>query len=253
MNAMINWATPLSPPKLSENSKRVGLFFLVIGLIGLAVAGFRSAARTAPSPALLAEREGSRPLPHFPEPGNNLGTMKISHQLPPTTTIPVSKPVSPDPLLSEHSKKLADLDTVVNQVKGDIADMSSRLAGFQTDLHGIKQQLTQRPVFPKAINARHQGRADAVHLRQHRQRGKVNSHAVSSPKPLNAPGLQIVAINHWGAESRLIVREQDANQYRQLRMGDTLAVGTIVGMNARKVTLKNANGLVYIDLSKVKP
>ena len=101
-------------------------------------------------------------------------------------------------------------------------------------------------------NRRH-SRPDVVKVRQRRQRAKVNSHTASSPRAFSTPGLQVVAINHWGTESRLIVREQDSKQYQQLRIGDPLSGGTIVDMNGRKIIIKTANGIATVDLGKGRP
>jgi hypothetical protein len=174
----------------------------------------------------------------------------------PPTAIPVTLPATQDPLVLEHSKKLAALDTVVSQVRADMAGMASRLDGFQTELHGIKQQLAQRPlVLTMPTHNRRHSRPDAVKVRQHRQRAKVNSHTASSPRAFSTPSLQVVAVNNWGTESRIIVREPNSKQYRQLRLGDPLSGGTIVNMNAHKVTIRNANGngIATVDLGKGRP
>ena len=255
MTAIVNWATTLTSPKQSQKIKRVGLFLLVITLTGLAVAGYWNSARNAPSPTLLAERvEVKRSIPHAPEPGINREAIEIGQPLLPTTAIQVSRPATPDPLLIEHSKKLADLDAVVSQVKGDITGMASRLDAFQTELQGIKQQLAQHPtVLPKATHPRQHGKENAVQNRQHRQRTKVNTHAGSKPTTPSTPALQIVAVNNWGTESRIIVREQNSGHYRQLRIGDPLSNGTIVSMNAHQITIQNAHGLAIVDLNKGRP
>ena len=238
MNAIVSWATTVTSPLTALKSKRVGLFLLAMVVIGLAAAGYMRFAKPAPSPTLLAERVDDQ------------GLIEHRQPLPITTAIQIPTPAATDPLILEHTKKLADLDTVVAHVKGDIAGMASRLDAFQTELHGIKQQLAQRPVFAQATHPRQHGSADAGKVRLHRQRARVNSQPVSSPKTLSAPGLQLVAVNQWGPESRLIVRQQGASQYRQLRIGDTLAGGTIVGMNAHQITIKNANGIATVDLGK---
>jgi len=256
MNAIVSWATALTSPKQSQKIKRVGLFLLVITAAGLTVAGYWNSARTAPSPALLAERVAvKRPMPHPPEPGINLEAIEIGQTLLPTTAIQVSSPAATDPLLIGHSKKLADLDAVVSQVKGDITGMASRLDAFQTELQGIKQQhLAQHPlVLPKATHPRRHGKENAVQHRPPRQRTKANTHAGSKPTTPSTPALQIVAVNNWGTESRIIVREQNSGHYRQLRIGDPLSNGTIISMNAHQITIKNANGLATVDLSKGRP
>lgn len=255
MNAIVSWATTVTPPLDALKSKRVGLFLLAFVLIGLAIAGYLRFGKTAPSPTLLAERvEINTPLAHFPEPVIQQASIDLSQPLPATPAIPVVPPASPDPLLLENSKKLAALDTVVAQVRGDIAGMASRIDGFQTELQGIKQQLDLRqPVLPKATLARHQGSVDAGKVRPHHQRAKVIAHTGSSPKTPSAPGLQLVAVNKWGAESRIVVREQDSKQYRQLRLGDALSDGTIVGMNARQIIIRNAHGIATVDLAQGKP
>lgn len=251
MNAIVSWATTVTSPLTALKSKRVGLFLLAMVVIGLAAAGYMRFAKPAASPTLMAERvEINTPLAHSPEPVTDQGLIEHRQPLPITTAIQIPTPAATDPLILEHTKKLADLDTVVAHVKGDIAGMASRLDAFQTELHGIKQQLAQRPVFAQATHARQHGSADAGKVRLHRQRARVNSQPVSSPKTFSAPGLQLVAVNQWGPESRLIVRQQGASQYRQLRIGDTLAGGTIVGMNAHQITIKNANGIATVDLGK---
>jgi hypothetical protein len=255
MNAIVSWVTTVTPPLTSLTGKRVGLFLLGMVLIGLAVAGFMRPAKTAPNPALLAERGEANPAlaHHAPGPGINQESITLSRPLPATTAIPIATPAAPDPLLFEHSKKLADLNTVVTQVRGDIAGMANRLDGFQTELHGIKQQLAKRSALPQGIHTRQHNRPDAVKVRQRRLRAKANNPTVSSPKATSANGLQVVAVNNWGTESRIIVREPNSKQYRQLRVGDPLSGGTIVSMNAHKVTIRNAYGTATVDLGKGRP
>jgi hypothetical protein len=153
----------------------------------------------------------------------------------------------------EHSKKLAALDTVVSQVRADMYGMASRLDGFQTELHGIKQQLAKRSALPQGIHTRQHNRPDAVQKRQRRPRAKANNPTVSSPKTLSGAHLQVVAVNNWGTESRIIVREPNSKQYLQLRLGDPLSGGIIVNMNAHKVTIRNATGIATVDLGKGRP
>lgn len=255
MNAIVSWVIAVTPPLASLRGKRLGLFLLGMVLIGLVVTGFMRPAKTASDPALSAERSEASPTlaPHTPEPGTNQVPIALSRPLPPTA-IPVTLPATQDTLVLEHSKKLAALDTVVSQVRADMAGMASRLDGFQTELHGIKQQLAQQPlVLTMPTHNRRHSRPDVVKVRQRRQRAKVNSHTASSPRAFSTPGLQVVAVNNWGTESRIIVREQDSKQYRQLRLGDPLSGGTIVDMNARHITIKNANGIATVDLGKGRP
>lgn len=252
MNAIVSWVTGITPPLASPTGKRAGLFFLAFVSVGLVVAGFMHFAKTPPSPALLAERAEAGPAlaHHAPEPEAHQGAMALSRPLPPTTA---SLPATQDPLVLEHGKKLAALDTLVSQVRADMAGMASRLDGFQAELHGIKQQLGRRPrIIAKATYTRHPARPSPGKARQSRQRARVKAHAESSPAA-SAPGVQIVALNRWGAESRLIVRETNSNQYRQLRLGDPLSNGTIVGMDTRKVTIRDANGIATVDLGKGRP
>ena len=66
---------------------------------------------------------------------------------------------------------------------------------------------------------------------------------------ITLPGLALVAINHWGNESRLIVKQQGSQAYQQLRIGDTLAGGTITAMNGRKIVIKTGKGPATVNLS----
>ncbi|NOU22178.1 MAG: hypothetical protein HOO93_10405 [Methyloglobulus sp.] len=256
MNAIISWASTITSPFTSlTGGKRTRLFFLALVSVCLAVAGYLKFSKTAPRPALMAERvEASPTLSHTPEPAALNGSIAITQSLPPPVTLSAPIPPTPDPLLLEHSKKLADLGTLIVQIRGDLSGMASRLDGFQDELHGIKQQMALRSrVLAKAIHNRYQGRPNFVKVRQHRHRTRVNSHNDIVSKADSEPGIQIIALNKWGAESRLIVRQQGSNQYRQLRLGDPLSGGTIVGMNARKVTIRKANGIATVDLAQGRP
>jgi hypothetical protein len=255
MSAIVSWVTGITPPLASLTGKRARLFFLAFVSVGLVVAGFMHSAKTPPSPALLAERVEAGPAlaHHAPEPATHQGSIALSRPLPPITAMPAPLPATQDPLLLEHGKKLAALDTAVSQVRADMGGMASRLDGFQAELHGIKQRLGRRPrIIAKATYTHHPARPSPGKARQYRQRARVKAQAESSPAA-SAPGLQVVALNKWGAESRLIVREKNSNQYRQLRLGDPLSNGTIVGMDARKVTIRDANGIATIDLGKGRP
>lgn len=256
MNAIISWASTITSPFTSlTGGKRARLLFLLSALACFAVAGYFKFSKTATRPALMAEQvEASPTLAHTPEPAALNGLIAISQSLPPPVILSAPASSTHDPLLLEHSKKLADLDTVIAQVRGDLGGMVSRLDGFQDELNGIKQQLAQRShVFAKASYNRFQAKANILKVRQNRHRARVNSHTGFVPKADSEPDIQIVALNKWGAESRLIVRQQGSNQYRQLRLGDPLSGGTIVGMNARKVTISKADGITTVDLGQGRP
>lgn len=256
MNAVISWASTITLPFTSlTGGKRARLFFLALVSIGFAVACLLMFGKTTPSQGLMAERiEASPTLAHTPEPAAFNRSVAITQTLTPPVTFSTPMPPTPDPLLLEHSKKLADLDTVIVQIRGGLSGMASRLDVFQDELNGIKQQLAQRShVFAKASYNRFQAKANILKVRQNRHRARVNSHTGFVPKADSEPDIQIVALNKWGAESRLIVRQQGSNQYRQLRLGDPLSGGTIVGMNARKVTIRKTNGIATVDLAQGRP
>jgi hypothetical protein len=144
-------------------------------------------------------------------------------------------------LLREHSQKLAALDKVITEIRGDMAGMANRLDGFQNDLQGIKQ-LAQHPVIVKTVMPRHPSSV--------RHRVKVAKSPAPKDNALTPPGLALVAINRWGNESRLIVKQQGSNDYHQLRIGDTLAGGTITAMNGRKIVIKTGKGPATVNLSQ---
>lgn len=237
MNSTLNWASAVPSALSGFNSRRTKRLLLALaGVLGLVIAGVMALNKPGSSPALLAERVS---VPHHPEPAIQSTPLTLS--LPPfrpasqPIALPLSLPPPPDPLLREHSQKLAALDNVITQIRGDMAGMANRLDGFQNDLQGIKQ-LTQHPVIVKTVMSRHQTSV--------RHRAKV-----AKDNAITLPGLALVAINRWGNESRLIVKRQGSNDYHQLRIGDTLAGGTIAAMNGRKIVIKTGKGPATVNLS----
>jgi hypothetical protein len=237
MNAVLNWASAMPSALSGFNSRRTRRLLLAwVGVLGLVIAGVLALHKPGPSPALLAERVA---VSHHPEPSSQPSPLQLSSPKPVPATQPIALPLSlppqPDPLLREHSQKLAVLDKVITEIRGDMAGMANRLDGFQNDLQGIKQ-LAQHPVIVKTVMPHHPS--------SFRHRAKV-----AKDNTIILPGLALVAINHWGNESRLIVKQQNANAYQQLRIGDPLAGGTISAMNGRKIVIKTDKGLATVNLS----
>ena len=236
MNAVLNWAAVVPSALSGFKSRRTRRLLLAwVGVLGLVIAGVLALHKPGPSPALLAERVA---VSHHPEPAIQPTPLTLSLPKPVPATQPIALPLSlppqPDPLLREHSQKLAVLDRVITEIRADMAGMANRLDGFQNDLQGIKQR-AQHPVIVKTVMPRHPS--------SFRHRAKVAKDNTFTP-----PGLALVAINHWGNESRLIVKQQNANVYQQLRIGDLLAGGTITAMNGRKIVIKTDKGLATVNL-----
>lgn len=162
---------------------------------------------------------------------------------------PVPVQAQPDPLLAEHSKKLGDIDTLIGSIRGDMAAINSRLEVFQTEIESIKKQLVQHRTASLGIQTSHLANRVMKRKRPHRQR---TQRASSSEEILN-PALQIVAVNNWGSEQRIVVRQNNSNRYRHLKVGDPMSNGTIVSIDGRKVTLKNAAGQAVVNLTQGKP
>ncbi len=242
MNAVLNFAAAV-PSALSgfKNQRTRRLLLALFGVLGLVIAGVMALNKPGPSPALLAERVA---VPHHPEPAIQSTPLTLSLPKPVPATQPIalslSLPPQPDPLLREHSQKLAALDNVFTQIRGDMVGMGNRLDGFQNELQGIKQ-LAQHPVIVKTVMPRHQTSI--------RHRTKVAKSQVVKENAITLPGLALVAINHWGNESRLIVKQQGSQAYQQLRIGDALAGGTITAMNGRKIVIKTGKGPATVNLS----
>ena len=236
---LCQYPQPLAGLK-SRRTKR--LLLALAGVLGLVIAGVLVLHKPGTSPALLAERVAGS---HNPEPAIQPTPLQLSSPkpLPATQTIalPLTLPPQPDPLLREHSQKLAALDKVITEIRGDMAGMANRLDGFQNELQDIKQ-LAQHPVIVKTVMPRHPS--------SFRHRTKVLKSTVVKENAITLPGLALVAINHWGNESRLIVKQQGTQVYQQLRIGDTLAGGTITAMAGRKIIIKTAQGLATVNLSQ---
>ena len=242
MNAVLNWAAVVPSALSGFKSRRTRRLLLAcVGVLGLVIAGVLALHKPGPSPALLAERVA---VSHNPEPAIQPTPLQLSSPKPVPATQPIALPLSlppqPDPLLREHSQKLAVLDKVITEIRTDMAGMANRLDGFQNDLQGIKQR-AQHPVIVKTVMPRHPS--------SFRYRAKVAKSPVAKDNTITPPGLALVAINHWGNESRLIVKQQNANAYQQLRIGDALAGGTITAMNGRKIVIKTDKGLATVNLS----
>jgi hypothetical protein len=229
-----------------------GLSILIFGIILLIFTLVRNAQHPSISPALQVERtDGNRPLPPFPEPAANPNKIGLGGSvLPPIKVLtPVAVQTQPDPLLAEHSNKLRDLDAVIGSIRGDMAATNSRLEVFQTEIESIKKQLIQHRATSRGIQGNHMAKRAMQRKRPHRQRTQT----ASSPEEILDPALQIVAVNNWGSEQRIVVRQNNSNRYRHLKVGDPLSNGTIVSIDGRKVTLKNAAGQAVVNLIKGKP
>jgi hypothetical protein len=195
--------------------------------------------------------DGNRPLPPLPEPAASPDKIELGNSvLPPIKVLtPVPVQAQPDPLLAEHSKKLGDIDTLIGSIRGDMAAINSRLEVFQTEIESIKKQLVQHRATSRGIQASRRAKLVMQRKQPHRQRTQT----ASSPQEILDPALQIVAVNNWGSEQRIVVRQNNPNRYRHLKADDPLSNGTIVSIDGRKVILKNAAGQAVVNLTKGKP
>ena len=229
-----------------------GLSILIFGIILLIFTLVRNAQHPSISPSLQVERtDEHRPLPPFPEPAANPNKIGLGGSVPPPIKVLTSVPVQaqPDPLLAEHGKKLGDIDTMIGSIRGDMAAINSRLEVFQTEIESIKKKLVQHQATSRGIQASRRAKQVMQRKQPHRQRTQITS----SPQEILDPALQIVAINNWGSEQRIVVRQNNSNRYRHLKVGDSLSNGTIVSIDGRKVTLKNAAGQAVVNLTQGKP
>lgn len=229
-----------------------GLSILIFSIILLIFILVRNAQHPSISPALQIERtDGNRPLPPFPEPAASPDKIGLGGSVPPPIKVltPVPVQAQPDPLLAEHSKKLGDIDTMIGSIRGDMAAINSRLEVFQTEIESIKKQLAQHRTASLGIQTNHLAKRVMQRKRLHRQ----HTQTASSPQEILDPALQIVAVNNWGSEQRIVVRQNNSNRYRHLKVGDPLSNGTIVSIDGRKVTLKNAAGQAVVNLTQSKP
>lgn len=229
-----------------------GLSVLIFGIILLIFNLVRNTQHPRISPALQVERtDGNKALPPFPEPAANPDKIGLGNSVPPPIKVLTSVPVQaqPDPLLAEHGKKLGDIDTMIGSIRGDMAAINSRLEVFQTEIESIKKQLAQYRTTSLGIQTSHLAKRVMQRKQPHRQRTQT----ASSPQEILNPALQIVAVNNWGSEQRIVVRQTNTNRYRHLKVGDPLSNGTIVSIDGHKVTLKNAVGQAVVNLTQDKP
>lgn len=166
---------------------------------------------------------------------------------------PVPVQAQPDPLLAEHSKKLGDIDTLIGSIRGDMAAINSRLEVFQTEIESIKKQLAQHRATSRGIQASRRAKQALTQKRRYRGHSQTRLSYASTPHGTLDPAVQIVDVNNWGSEQRIVVRQTNTNSYRHLKVGDPLSNGTIVSIDGRKVTLKNAAGHAVVNLTQGKP
>ncbi len=252
MNALFTRLKEFIPAINQVTYTTAGLSILIFGIILLLFTLVRNVQHPSISPALQAERtDENRPLPPFPEPAANPSKIGLGGSvLPPIKALtPVPVQAQPDPLLAEHSKKLGDIDTLIGSIRGDMVAINSRLEVFQTEIESIKKQLAQHRTTSRGIQTSRRAKLVMQRKQPHRQRTQITS----SPQEILDPALQIVAVNNWGSEQRIVVRQTNTNRYRHLKVGDPLSNGTIVSIDGRKVTLKNATGQAIVNLTQGKP
>lgn len=252
MNALFARVKKFIPAINQITHTTAGLSILIFGIILLIFTLVRNAQRPSISPALQVERtDENKPLPPYPEPAANPSKIGLGGSVPPLLKVltPVAVQAQPDPLLTEHSKKLGDIDILIGGIRGDMAAINSRLQVFQTEIESIKKQLVQHRATSRGNQASRRAKQVMQRKQPHRQRTQITS----SPQEILDPALQIVAINNWGSEQRIVVRQNNSNRYRHLKVGDPLSNGTIVSIDGRKVTLKNAAGQAVVNLTQGKP
>jgi hypothetical protein len=232
-----------------------GLSILIFGIILLIFILVRNAQHPSISPALQVERtDGNRPLPPFPEPAANPDKIGLGNSvLPPIKVLtPVPVQAKPDPLIAEHSKKLGDIDTLIGSIMGDMAAINSRLEVFQTESESIKKQLAQHQATSRGIQDSRRAKQVLTQKRRYRGHSQARLRNASNPNGTLDPALQIVAVNNWGSEQRIVIRQNNSNRYSHLKVGDPMSNGTIVSIDGRKVTLKNAAGQAVVNLTQGK-
>ena len=252
MNALFARLKEFIPAINQVTYTTVGLSILIFGIILLIFTLVRNAQHPSISPALQVERtDENKPLPPYPEPAANPDKIELGNSvLPPIKVLtPVPVQTQPDPLLAEHSNKLHDLDAVISSFRGDMSAINSRLEVFQTEIESIKKQLVQHWATSRGIQASHLAKRVMQRKQPHRQ----CTQTASSLQEILDPAVHIVAVNNWGSEQRIVVRQTNTNRYRHLKVGDPLSNGTIVSIDERKVTLKNAAGQAVVNLTQGKP
>ena len=173
--------------------------------------------------------------------------------------------VASEPIWAEHNQRLLDLEANVTALKQETKELKEQLGHIQATKAASQQAVTGEPEMPAHTEksttttvenagppqTQAQPSQKASHKPHRKKRSKKGRHkpaqAQSQGFYLNTP-IVVEAVNSWGNEKRVVVRDPKSHDLKHLRVGDNLGGWTIEGTQGKDVILQNSKGRALLKM-----
>ena len=167
--------------------------------------------------------------------------------------------VASEPIWAEHNQRLLDLEANVSALKQETKGLKEQLSQLQAKQEANKETEPSAPgnphpavktaESPVAVTATQTSARLASRKHFSSKRLKKPRHKTTQPQNfhLNAP-IVVEAVNSWGNDKRVVVRDPKGRGLKHLRVGDDLGGWAIEGTQGKDVILQNSRGRALLKI-----
>lgn len=175
--------------------------------------------------------------------------------------------VASEPIWAEHNQRLLDLEANVTALKQETKALKEQLGHIQAIQAASQQAVPGEPEMPahtektaaatvgEAVSPQTQAQTSlkASYKPHRKKRLKKLRHQPSQHQneprhyQFNAP-IVVEAVNSWGNEKRVVVRDPKSHDLKHLRVGDNLGGWTIEGTQGKDVILHSSKGRALLKM-----
>ncbi len=186
---------------------------------------------------------------------------------PATSITPLA--VASEPIWAEHNQRLLDLEANVTALKQESKFLKEQLGHIQATQAASRQAVPGEPEMPaptekpapatvgEAVSPQTQTQAQtslkASYKPHRKKRLKKLRHQPSQHQNVprhyqfNAP-IVVEAVNSWGNEKMVVVRDPKSRDLKHLRVGDNLGGWIIEGTQGKDIILHNRKGRALLKM-----
>lgn len=175
--------------------------------------------------------------------------------------------VASEPIWAEHNQRLLDLEANVTALKQETKVLKEQLEHIHTAKDAVQPAVPTKPELPaptekpaaatvgEAVSPQTQAQTSlkASYKPHRKKRLKKLRHQPSQHQNVprhyqfNAP-IVVEAVNSWGNEKRVVVRDPKSRDLKHLRVGDNLGGWIIEGTQGKDIILHNSKGRTLLKM-----
>ncbi|MFA6094292.1 MAG: hypothetical protein WC757_00140 [Candidatus Paceibacterota bacterium] len=217
---------------------------IILGLLScIGLFSYRALTKPSSTPTAI-EAATAVPAVTLDAASTAAGPIPLESSPEPSLTVAISRHGQ---ILDDYGLRLSRLEALANSLGTSLTEVQATLARQQAELDNLKIALPAKAApastTPSAKPAvrRRQPLASAASRRRN-PAGRDLDAPDSLPLARLVPAYQVLAVNRWGGQKRVLVKASPSNQYQLIKIGDPVSDWTIEAADADQVTLQGTRG-----------